>query len=193
MPLIDKLLTATIKFLQKKQKSLRYKKKRIKKKAVSSRKRAAARKVKVRRKSTAKKAAKKKSVKRVVKKPAKMTKKKVLVKKKAIAKKKPNKLKKKVVSKVKKKESKKTQLKGKLIGEITHYFSRIGVVVIKLSKAGLSVGSSIQVIGPTTNFIQKVKSLQIESVDVRQAKKGELVGLKAFKKAKEGDKVYLVP
>jgi hypothetical protein len=35
-----------------------------------------------------------------------------------------------------------------------------------------------------------VKSLQIESLDVKIAKKGQLVGLKAAKKAKVGDKIY---
>jgi len=80
---------------------------------------------------------------------------------------------------------------GERIGEITHYFSRIQVVVIKLTK-GLKVGEKIRIKGSSNDFVQTVKSLQIESVDVKAAKKGELVGLKVQKIAKEGDLVFRV-
>lgn len=80
---------------------------------------------------------------------------------------------------------------GVLIGEITHYFSKIQVVVIKM-RGTLKVGDQIQIKGEKSSFSQKVKSLQIESVDVKSAKKGDLVGLKVEKVSKEGDRVYLL-
>lgn len=76
------------------------------------------------------------------------------------------------------------------IGEITHFFSRIQVVVLQITAGTLSVGDNIHVQGKNTDFSQAVESLQIESVDVRSAHKGQLVGLKVRKKAKPGDKVY---
>jgi len=89
------------------------------------------------------------------------------------------------------KEVKKTvKLKGPCIGLVTHYFSKIEVIVLKMTGGKLSVGETILVKGRTTDFTQKVKSIQIESVDVKQAKKGQLIGLKVVKKAKVGDKVY---
>ena len=48
-----------------------------------------------------------------------------------------------------------------LIGKITHFFSAIGVAVIELS-GSLSVGDSISVEGASTNFKQKVESMQVE-------------------------------
>ena len=103
---------------------------------------------------------------------------------------------KKSVQKIAKKDFKKAlpekpQYKLKLIGEITHYFSKISVVVIKLSD-GLKKGDRIQIKGATVEFIQEVKSMQIESVDVSTAKKGQLIGLKIVNQAKVGDKVYKV-
>ena len=83
----------------------------------------------------------------------------------------------------------KPSLQEERIGTITHYFSRIQVVVIKLTKA-LHVGDKIHLKGRSTDFMQKVSSLQIESVEVKAAKKGELVGLKVAKVAKEGDGVF---
>lgn len=78
------------------------------------------------------------------------------------------------------------------VGEITHYFSRIQVVVLKITAGKLCVGENIRIQGKGTDFAQKVQSLQIESVDVKSAKKGQLVGLKVLKKARPGDRVYKI-
>lgn len=86
-------------------------------------------------------------------------------------------------------KTEKTVVQGLLIGEITHYFSRIGVGVIKLS-ASINVGDHIQIRGNGRDFKQTVRSLQIESVDVKSATKGHLVGLKLDQEAREGDQVY---
>lgn len=77
-----------------------------------------------------------------------------------------------------------------LIGDVTHYFPRIQVVVIKVTSNPINVGDEIMVEGGSKSFRQKVASLQIESVNVKQGKKGQLVGLKVAKEAIAGDKVY---
>ena len=79
---------------------------------------------------------------------------------------------------------------GVIVGEITHFFSRIRVVVIKITNGSLSVGERILIKGQRASFVQVVESIQIESVDVKQAHKGQIIGLKVKKKAFEGDKVY---
>ena len=79
-----------------------------------------------------------------------------------------------------------------LVGEITHYFARIQVVVVKITKGEINVGERIHIKGKKSDFIQKISSLQIESVDVKSAKKGQLVGLKVEKQAEVGDKVYRI-
>ncbi|MBU0467952.1 MAG: hypothetical protein KKD07_06955 [Candidatus Omnitrophica bacterium] len=80
--------------------------------------------------------------------------------------------------------------KGVLVGEITHFFSRISVIVVKIVNGKLSVGDEIMIKGKGTNFAQKVDSLQIESNDVKVAKKGQLVGLQVKKIAKVGDRIF---
>ena len=79
---------------------------------------------------------------------------------------------------------------GALIGEVTHFFNKIQVIVVKMTRDNLRVGDKIRIQGKTTDFIQVVKSLQIESVDVKLVKKGQLVGLKVERLAKQGDRVY---
>jgi hypothetical protein len=76
------------------------------------------------------------------------------------------------------------------VGVITHYFDRIKVCVVKLTQGTVLIGDKLTIIGPKTKFVQKVWSMQIESEDVKVAKKGQLIGLKADKVPAVGDKVY---
>ena len=86
----------------------------------------------------------------------------------------------------------KEEMKGKLIGKITHYFSNIEVGVIELS-APLSQGDEIRIVGgENTDFTQKVDSMQVDHKVVDKAKKGDSVGLKVSEKVREGYQVYKV-
>ena len=84
-----------------------------------------------------------------------------------------------------------SRVHGEAIGEITHFFSKIQVVVVRIDKGILRVGDKIQIKGRKTNLVQRVASMQVESVDVKVARKGQLIGLKVDKAADVGDKVYL--
>lgn len=75
------------------------------------------------------------------------------------------------------------------IGKITHFFSKIGVAVIELKKP-LKVGDTIAIKGPTTDFEQKVDSMQIEHENVKEAKAGQSIGLKVTERVRETDAVY---
>ena len=76
------------------------------------------------------------------------------------------------------------------VGIITHYFERIKVCVVKLTQGTVLIGDKLTILGVKTKFVQKVWSLQIESEDVKVAKKGQLIGLKVDKLVAVGDKVY---
>jgi putative protease len=79
----------------------------------------------------------------------------------------------------------------KLVGEITHFFTHINVAVIKL-KGGLKEGEKILIEGATTSLEQEAKSMQIEHKKVKEAKKGQSIGLKVQDRVREGDKVFRV-
>ena len=76
------------------------------------------------------------------------------------------------------------------VGEITHYFDRIKVCVVSITQGSVLIGDKLTVIGPKTKFVQKVWSMQIESEDVKVAKKGQVIGIKVDKLVAVGDKVY---
>jgi putative protease len=75
------------------------------------------------------------------------------------------------------------------VGRITHFFPKISVAVIELSKP-LKVGDTIAVKGPTTDFEQPVESMQIEHKDVQKAETGQSIGLKVVQRVRETDLVY---
>lgn len=77
----------------------------------------------------------------------------------------------------------------KPIGQVSHYFSKIGVAVIDLAGA-LAEGDRVRFIGGETDFEQEVSSMEVDHKKVEQAKKGDSVGLKVEQKVREGYKVY---
>lgn len=80
-------------------------------------------------------------------------------------------------------------MERQVIGQVTHYYSKIGVAIISL-EAGLKVGDRIAVVGSTSDLEQDVKSMQVEHQNIDEAKAGDLVGLKVKDKVREGDTVY---
>ena len=79
----------------------------------------------------------------------------------------------------------------KEIGKVTHYFGKIGVVIVELS-GKLKLGDSISFKGHTSDWKQTVDSMQSEHEAIEEAKKGDVVGINSKDHAREGDAVFLV-
>ena len=79
----------------------------------------------------------------------------------------------------------------KEIGKISAYFSHVNVAAIKLS-GNIKVGDKISFKGHTTDFEQEVKSIQINKKDVKEAKKGEHIGIVVSEKVRPNDAVFLL-
>jgi len=120
------------------------------------------------------------------------------IKKKTVAKK-VKKIKKSAVKKKSTKPAVKKQkkaaskpLKGlTVIGLITHYFPHVNAGVIKLKKP-LSAGDSIYIKGHTSDFKQKVESMQIDHASVAAAKTGDEIGILVGQRVRIGDIVYKI-
>ena len=101
--------------------------------------------------------------------------------------------KKKAVKKPKKKSLLDSLSKGvslEEVGEITHYFPKVTAAVVKLTKGSLSVGDTIIVKGHTTEFKEKVNSIQLDHVVIATASKGQEIGLRVKAKVRDRDVVY---
>ena len=77
------------------------------------------------------------------------------------------------------------------IGKINEFFARPVVAGIELSSP-LKTGDMIHIIGHTTDVLMTVQSMQIDNVNVSEAKPGDAVGIKVTDRVRRGDTVYKV-
>jgi hypothetical protein len=78
------------------------------------------------------------------------------------------------------------------IGTVTHYFSKIGVAGIEVTHDALRVGDTVHIKGHTSDFTQKIDSLQLDNQSVQEAVAGQSVGFKVADHARQHDKVYKI-
>ncbi|HXF67933.1 MAG TPA: EF-Tu/IF-2/RF-3 family GTPase [Burkholderiales bacterium] len=78
------------------------------------------------------------------------------------------------------------------VGVVTHYYSHLSVAVVRLESGSLRLGDTIHVKGHTSDFRQRVESMQIEHKPVSEVGPGQEFGLKVIEHAREHDVVYKV-
>ncbi len=77
------------------------------------------------------------------------------------------------------------------IGKVTHFYSKLMVATLELTQP-LRLGDEIHIKGHTTDFRQKVESMQIEHQPVEVARPGDNVAIKVADHVREHDVVYRV-
>ena len=78
------------------------------------------------------------------------------------------------------------------VGFVTHYYGHLSVAAIRLESGSLRVGDTIRILGHTSDFRQRVESMQIERQPVTEAGKRQEIGIKVIQHAREHDDVYKV-
>ena len=78
-----------------------------------------------------------------------------------------------------------------VIGKVNDFFAHPVVAGIELT-ANLKVGDKIHIKGHTTDLELAVNSMQIDKVNVEQAKAGDNSGIKVSERVRHGDLVYKV-
>ncbi len=79
-----------------------------------------------------------------------------------------------------------------LIGKVTHYFGKARVAAVEITDGELHVGDTIHVVGHTSNFTQKIDSMQVDRAPVQVAKVGDQIGIQTVEHAREHDQVFRV-
>jgi hypothetical protein len=77
------------------------------------------------------------------------------------------------------------------IGVVTHYYSHLSVATLRLEPgATLRVGDVIHILGHTTDFTQKVESLEVDHAPATEVGPKDDFGLKLVDHARERDVVF---
>jgi len=78
------------------------------------------------------------------------------------------------------------------IGVVTHYFGHPSVAIIQIETGTLRVGDMIHIRGHTTDFIQKVESLEVKHAPATEVGPKDDFGLKVVEHVREHDVVFKV-
>jgi hypothetical protein len=81
---------------------------------------------------------------------------------------------------------------GERIGVVTHYYSHLSVATLRLQSGTLRVGDVIHIRGHTTDFSQRVESLEVNHAPATEVGPNDDFGLKVVQHAREHDVVYKV-
>lgn len=76
------------------------------------------------------------------------------------------------------------------IGKVTHYYPKISVAVVEVTEGSIKAGDELHIKGHTTDFRQKVASMQVEHEKVEMAQPGMSVGMKVDEPVRAHDVVY---
>ena len=77
------------------------------------------------------------------------------------------------------------------VGTITHYFGHIQVAAITLEDT-LSVGDTVHIKGHTSEFNQKIDSMQLEHESIEVGTTGQEIAIKVIEHARQHDEVLKV-
>jgi translation initiation factor IF-2 len=78
------------------------------------------------------------------------------------------------------------------VGVVIHYWNHIHVAGVHMTEGELRVGDMIRVRGHTSDFTQKIVSMQVDGQPVETARAGDDVGFKVVEYAREHDEVFKV-
>lgn len=78
------------------------------------------------------------------------------------------------------------------VGTVTIFFAKPSVAAIEMTSGTLSIGDTVKIIGATTNFEQKIESMEIDRKPVQTVTVGQAVGIKVKERVRPHDKVFKV-
>ena len=78
------------------------------------------------------------------------------------------------------------------IGVVTHYYNHVSVATLRLESGTLRIGDIIHIRGHSTDFSQRVETLEVNHAPVTEVGPNDDFGLKVVEHAREHDVVHKV-
>src|SRR2546422_2769134 len=71
-----------------------------------------------------------------------------------------------------------------LVGTVTHFFKGPSVAIVRLSEGEVAVGDDLHFHGHTSDFTEKVGSMEVDHVKVERATVGQEVAIQVVQRAR---------
>lgn len=78
------------------------------------------------------------------------------------------------------------------VGSVIKFFDKTSIAAVKLEFGDLAVGDTIHIKGTSTDFTQKIETMEFDHQPVQKAGRGQFTGIKLSQAAKPFDLVYKV-
>ncbi len=79
------------------------------------------------------------------------------------------------------------------VGKVTNYFSKLGVVEVKMETGTLKINDSVYITGPTTGVIElPIQEIRVDLKPVEETRKGEMCSFQVPELVRRGDQVYKI-
>ena len=79
-----------------------------------------------------------------------------------------------------------------LIGTVTHYFKGPSVAVVKMTDGDVDLGEEIHFLGHTTDFTERVSSMEVDHHKVEHAGVGDDIAIQVVARARPHDQVFKI-
>ena len=77
------------------------------------------------------------------------------------------------------------------IGIVREYFRKPGVAAVEIIRGRLKVGDNVRFHGHTTDFTQRIDSMQVNHKDIPEAGAGDYVGILVAERVRQNDRMFL--
>ena len=78
------------------------------------------------------------------------------------------------------------------VGVVVKFFAKPGVAAIEVTDGTIKQGDTLKYKGHTTDFTEKVGSIELDNQPIEEAKVGDLIGVKIKERVRENDLIYKI-
>jgi translation elongation factor EF-Tu-like GTPase len=80
----------------------------------------------------------------------------------------------------------------KLVGVVTHFFKGPSVAVVKVTEGAIALGDEVRFAGHSSDFTERVTSMEVEHRKVERASAGEEVAIQVVSRVRQHDQVFKI-
>jgi putative protease len=78
------------------------------------------------------------------------------------------------------------------VGVVVKFFAKPSVAAIEVTAGSIERGDTLRYKGHTTDFTEKVGSMELDNQSIEEAKVGDLIGVKVKERVRENDLIYKI-